>query len=273
MQTIRGKRALVTGAASGIGRAIALALAREGADLFLVDIDESNLRASACAAEKFKSRVVVAVCDLSQTVQVTATVNACRASFGGLDILVNSAGIVHYGSADQMTAERWNAVMSVNLSAPIQLVRELLPSMIEQNESHILNVCSVLGLVPGRKMMAYQTSKFALVGFSLALRTEVGAQNVGVTAFCPGLVDTPMMDRSGPGWLRKSVSLGPLSLIMSPDAVARRAISSIRGDRGLVVVSWGGQLIWRIYRLFPALVLWLFRGRCRSSRNGSPIDR
>jgi NAD(P)-dependent dehydrogenase (short-subunit alcohol dehydrogenase family) len=273
METIRGKRALVTGAASGIGRAIALALAREGADLFLVDIDESNLRASACAAEKFKSRVVVAVCDLSQTAQVTATVNACRASFGGLDILVNSAGIVHYGPADEMTTERWNAVMSVNLSAPIQLVRELLPSMIEQNESHILNVCSVLGLVPGRKLMAYQTSKFALVGFSLALRTEVGAQNVGVTAFCPGLVDTPMMDRSGPGWLRKSVSLGPLSLIMSPDAVARRAISSIRGDRGLVVVSWGGQLIWRIYRLFPALVLWLFRGRCRASRNGSPIDR
>jgi 3-oxoacyl-[acyl-carrier protein] reductase len=216
--------------------------------------------------------VVVAVCDLSQTAQVSATVNACRASFGGLDILVNSAGIVDYGPAAQMTAERWNAVMSVNLLAPIQLVRELLPLMTEQNESHILNVCSVLGLVPGRKLMAYQTSKFALVGFSLALRTEVGAQNVGVTAFCPGLVDTPMMDRSGPDWLRKSVSLGPLSLIMSPDAVARRAISSIRGDHGLVVVSWAGQLIWRIYRLFPALVLWLFRGRCRSSRNGSPVD-
>jgi 3-oxoacyl-[acyl-carrier protein] reductase len=149
----------------------------------------------------------------------------------------------------------------------------LLPAMTAQNESHILNVCSVLGLVPGRKLMAYQTSKFALVGFSLALRTEVGAQNVGVTAFCPGLVDTPMMDQSGPGWLRKSVSLGPLSLIMSPDAVAERAIASIRGDRGLVVVSWGGQLIWRLYRLAPALVLWLFRGRCRGGRSGSPVNR
>src|ERR1700675_4317703 len=115
MKVIRGKRALVTGAASGIGRAIALALAREGADLFLVDIDESNLRASTSAAEKFNSKVMVAVCDLSQTAQVTATVNACRASFGGLDILVNSAGIVHYGPADQMNAERWNAVMSINL--------------------------------------------------------------------------------------------------------------------------------------------------------------
>jgi NAD(P)-dependent dehydrogenase (short-subunit alcohol dehydrogenase family) len=151
----------------------------------LVDIDESNLRASASAAEKFDSKAVVAVCDRSQTAQVTAAVNACRGTFGGLDILVNSAGIVHYGPADEMSAERWNAVMSVNLLAPIQLVRELLPSMTEQNESHILNVCSILGLAPGRKLMAYQTSKFALVGLSLALRTEIGAQNVGVTAFAP----------------------------------------------------------------------------------------
>jgi 3-oxoacyl-[acyl-carrier protein] reductase len=268
METIRGKRALVTGAASGIGRAIALALARQGAELFLVDIDEPNLRTSASAAEKFSSKVVMAVCDLSQTAQVTAIVNSCRATFGGLDILVNGAGTVHYGPADELTSDRWHGLMSVNLFAPIQLVRELLPMMTLQNESHILNVCSVLGLVPGRKVMAYQTSKFALVGFSLALRTEYAAQNVGVTALCPGLVDTPMLDKFGPGWLRKSVCLGPLSLVSSPDAVAHRAISSIRGNRGLVVVSLGGQLIWRLYRLCPALVLRLFRGRGRPNRNG-----
>jgi 3-oxoacyl-[acyl-carrier protein] reductase len=112
--------------------------------------------------------------------------------------------------------------MSVNLLAPIQLVRGLLPLMTLRDESHIVNVCSVLGLVPGRKVMAYQTSKFAMVGFSLALRTEYAAQNVGVTALCPGLVDTPMLDKFGPGWLRRSVCLGPLSLVTSPEAVARK---------------------------------------------------
>jgi 3-oxoacyl-[acyl-carrier protein] reductase len=261
MQTIRGKRALVTGAASGIGRAIALALARQGVELFLVDIDEPKLRASASAAEKFGSRVVVGVCDLSQSAQIAVTVNNCQAAFGGLDILVNSAGVLHYGPADQLSSDCWDALMSVNLLAPIQLVRGLLPLMTLQDESHIVNVCSVLGLVPGRKVMAYQTSKFAMVGFSLALRTEYAARNVGVTALCPGLVDTPMLDKFGPGWLRKSVCLGPLSLVTSPEAVARKAISSIRGNRGLVIVSLGGQLIWRLYRLFPALVLWLFSGR------------
>jgi 3-oxoacyl-[acyl-carrier protein] reductase len=270
METIRGKRALVTGAASGIGRAIALALAREGADLFLVDIDGAGLTTSAAAAECFGAKVVVAVCDLAQTTQITSTVQACRANFGNPDILVNSAGVIYYGAAAEMTAAQWDAMMSINLLAPIQLVRELLPMMTAQAESHIVNVCSVLGLAPGRKVMAYQTSKFGLVGFSLALRTEVGPQNVGVTALCPGLVDTPMLEKFGPRWLRKSVSLGPLSLITTPDAVAKRAISSIRGNRGLVVVSWGGQLMWRIYRLSPGLMLWLFRGH-RPRPNRSPL--
>jgi NAD(P)-dependent dehydrogenase (short-subunit alcohol dehydrogenase family) len=148
VEVIRGKKALVTGAASGIGRAIALALAREGADLFLVDIDESHLRISARDAEVFGSKVLVEVCDLSQPAQISACVIACLKSFSTLDILVNCAGIIYYGNADEMTAEKWNAVMSVNLLAPIQLVRELLPALTAQKESHILNVCSVLGLVP-----------------------------------------------------------------------------------------------------------------------------
>jgi 3-oxoacyl-[acyl-carrier protein] reductase len=267
METIRGKRALVTGAASGIGRAIALALAREGADLLLVDIDAHGLEATASTVEKLNCKAFKTTCNLSQTTEVAAVVEACRTAFGGLDILVNGAGVVLYGPAEEMSAEGWHAVMSVNLLAPIQLVRELLPLMTVQNESHILNVCSVMGLVPGRKLMAYQTSKFALVGFSLALRTELGARNIGVTALCPGLVDTPMLDKFAPSWLRKSVSLGRLSLVTTPDAVARRAMASIRGNRGLVVVSFGGRLIWWIYRLFPALILWLFRRRRRPDRN------
>jgi 3-oxoacyl-[acyl-carrier protein] reductase len=263
VEAIRGKKALVTGAANGIGRAIALALAREGADLFLVDIDEPNLRISARDAEAVGSRTLLEVCDLSNPAQIRACTGACLEAFGGLDILVNCAGVAHYGHADEMTAEKWNVVMSVNLFAPIQFARELLPALVAQKESHILNVCSVVGLVPARKLMGYQTSKFALVGFSLALRTEYAAHNVGVTALCPGFVDTPMLEIVGPRWLKKSVSLGPLSLVVSAEAVARQAIASIRDNRGLAVVSFGPKLLWLIYRLSPTLVLWIFRRRFR----------
>jgi NAD(P)-dependent dehydrogenase (short-subunit alcohol dehydrogenase family) len=265
VETIRGKKALVTGAASGIGRAIALALAREGADLFLVDIDEPNLSISARDAEALGSKAVLEVCDLSNPARISSCTLACLEAFGALDILVNCAGVAHYGRADEMTAEKWNALMSVNLFAPIQFVRELMPSLVAQKESHILNVCSVLGLVPARKLMAYQTSKFALVGFSLALRTECAAQNVGVTALCPGFVDTPMLEIIGPRWLKKSVSFGPVSLVVSAEAVARQAIASIRGNRGIAVVSFGANLWWLIYRLSPTLVLWLCRRRTRPS--------
>ena len=259
MKTIRGKKALVTGAASGIGRAIALALAREGADLFLVDIDEVRLRISASDTEALGSKVHFEVCDLSKPTQISACTNACLRAFGSLDILVNSAGVVDYGHTDEMTAEKWNALMSVNLFAPIQLVRELLPALVAQKESHILNVCSVLGLVPVRKLTGYQTSKFALVGYSLALRTEYCSQNVGVTALCPGFVDTPMLERIAPAWFKKLLYLGPLSLVVTADVVARQAVASIRSNRGIAVVSFGGKLIWLIYRLSPTLVLWLFR--------------
>ena len=258
MKIVRGKKALVTGAASGIGRAIALALAREGADLFLVDLDELNLQTVADEGRHFGSKVIIAACDLSRADQITTTVQACEAAFQGLDILVNCAGIVRHGVAEQATSETWDAVMAVNLFAAVQLVRELSPLLMKQPESHILNVCSVLGLIPARKMMCYQTSKFALVGFSLALRTEFCAHNIGVTALCPGLVDTPMFEM-GPSWFRKSVSLGPISLVISADTVAKSAIASIRGNRAIVVVSLGAKLIWWIYRLSPALVLWLFR--------------
>jgi 3-oxoacyl-[acyl-carrier protein] reductase len=262
VKTIRGKKALVTGAASGIGQAIALALAREGADLFLVDIDEPGLRATARDAAMPGSTVLLEVCDLSSSTQISACTAACLRAFGELDIVVNAAGVFNYGHDDELNAEAWRVLMAVNLLAPIQLVRELMPALLAQKESHILNVCSILGLVPTRKVMSYQTSKFALVGYSLALRTGYTTHNVGVTALCPGLVDTPMLARSGPHWLKRS-KLRSFALLTTPEAVALRAIAAIRRNNGLVVVPFTARFLWLVYRICPALVLWLFRRKSR----------
>jgi NAD(P)-dependent dehydrogenase (short-subunit alcohol dehydrogenase family) len=182
MKTIRGKKAMVTGAASGIGRAIALALARERADLYLMDIDEPRRRISVRDAEALDSTVSFQICDLASPAQISACAAACLGAFSNLDILVNGAGVFHYGHLGEMATEQWNAAISVNLLAPIQLVRELIPKLAKQRQSHILNVRSILGLVPER---SYQTSKLGLVEFSLALRTGYAAHNVSVTALCP----------------------------------------------------------------------------------------
>ena len=164
---------MVTGAASGIGRALALALAREGAAR-LIDIDEVNLAAAARAARDLGVTVATFVCDLTQPSQITATVQSVL-SGGGLNILVNNAGVAYYGATQDMTVEQWDRIIAVNLLAPIQLVRALMPALLAQEEAHILNVCSIFGLVPLRKGAAYQVSKFGLVGLSAALRAEYGA--------------------------------------------------------------------------------------------------
>lgn len=272
MRNLGGKRALVTGAGSGIGRAIALALARKGVQLFLVDIDPDNLRASAHDADALGVRVLFKICDVSNTEEIKACATACLSDFGGLDILVNCAGLLVYGHVNEMSAESWDAVLAVNLLAPIQFTRELLPALAAQSESHILNVCSLVGLVPARKLASYQTSKFGLVGFSLALRTAYSRYNVGVTALCPSFVDTPMLQQMGPKWYRQSTKFGPLTLLMSPEGVAKRAISAIRRNKGIDVVPSAAKLVWFAYRIAPSFFVWLFshRFRLRARRHRLP---
>ena len=193
MRIIRGKKALITGAASGIGRAIALALAQEGADVFLVDINEDGLADVAREIGRHGTKVVTATCDLSDPAQIEALTANLRRRWNGLNILVNNAGITYYGHTHLMTGAQWNRIMAVNLLAPIQLTHKLLPLLLTAGEAHILNVSSMFGLATWRKTAAYQTSKFGLVGFSAALRAEYCSDSFGVTALCPGFVRSSLL--------------------------------------------------------------------------------
>ena len=269
MRSFSGKKALVTGAASGIGRAIALALAREGVSLWLIDIDEASLASTAGEAESHGVEVVTSLCDLADPAQITATVGELRATWGGLNILVNNAGITYYGPMHLLTGDQWKRTLSVNLLAPIQFVRELLATLIEQDEAYILNICSMFGLFPYRKLTAYQTSKFGLVGFTLALRGEYQRTNFGITALCPGLVRTPMISDLGTSEEPKS---SPAWLCTSTDKVAARALAAMRKNKGLVLITLAAKLGWWLMRLSPAFVDWLNREGWRTRRKVTITD-
>ena len=265
MRVIRGKKALVTGAASGIGRALALALAKEGADLYLIDIDEVKLAAAAREAQGASVTVATRVCDLTQPSEITAAVRSVLSAWGALNILVNNAGVAYYGATDAMTAEQWERIIAVNLLAPIQLVRELMPTLLAQDEAHIVNVCSIFGLVPLRKGAAYQTSKFGLVGLSAALRAEYG-RDIGVTALCPGFVRTAMLETfatADPGQPRHVI---PAWLCASPETVAAAAVRALRWNRGLVVITPAARMLWWLARLSPGLLDWVTRQGWRGKR-------
>jgi 3-oxoacyl-[acyl-carrier protein] reductase len=253
MRIIRRRKALVTGAAAGIGRALAFALAREGADLYLVDIDAERLAAVAAEARQHGVTVIIDVCDLSDEAQVSAAAGRVEAAWGGLDILVNNAGVSWYGPTETMTPAQWRRILAINLLAPVQLFAELLPLLAKAEEAHVLNVCSMFGVAPWRKAAAYQTSKYGLVGFTAALRAEFERPHFGVTALCPGFVDTALLDgeandRAAPEWISTT-----------PETVARKAIAAIRRKRGLVLVTPAAHVYWRIARFAPRLTDWLLR--------------
>jgi 3-oxoacyl-[acyl-carrier protein] reductase len=253
MQIMRGRKALVTGAGAGIGRAIGLALAREGADLFLIDIDNDKLEAVALEARALGVTVVTRMCDLAEPAAISATTRSLIAEWGALNILINNAGLTWYGPTEAMSAEQWRRIMAVNLLAPIQLFRELLPLLAAADEAHVVNVCSMFGLTPWRKAAAYQTSKHGLVGFTAALRAEFQRAHFGITALCPGFVRTTLLDgtagdRAVPAWISTT-----------PETVAAKAINAIRRNRGLVLVTPATHFYWRLYRVAPRLVDWLLR--------------
>jgi 3-oxoacyl-[acyl-carrier protein] reductase len=253
MKIIRGRKALVTGAAGGIGRAIAMALAHEGADLFLVDIDAAKLESAAAQARALGVKVVTRRCDLAEPAEISAMGRALAAEWGALNILVNNAGVTWYGPTDAMSTEQWRRIMAVNLLAPIQLFRELLPLLAAADEAHVVNVCSMFGLTPWRKAAAYQTSKYGLVGFTAALRAEFQRAHFGITALCPGFVRTALLD--GPAGDRDALAW----ISTTPEAVAAKTIRAIRRNRGLVLVTFTTHVDWRLYRVAPGLVDWLLR--------------
>jgi short-subunit dehydrogenase len=260
MRTLHDKLALVTGAASGIGRAIALELAAAGTRLLLVDIDGAGLAQTASQAIARGVAAQWHIADLSDAADVHRIARLALEAEGGLDILVNNAGVAYYGLTHQMTEEQWQRLLGVNLLAPLQLTRELLPHLLERPESHVLNVCSIAGLVGVSRLAAYNATKFALVGFSESLRSEYGGRDLGVTALCPGLVRTRIFDSAMTSPNRQAPRF-PNWISSSPEQVARRAVRAIRRNQGLVIVGGPARLIALIKRMSPTFLERLQRVR------------
>ncbi len=269
MKIIRGKRAVVTGAASGIGRAIALELAEEGADLFLIDIDAEKLAATGRVVRDHGVEAITAICDLSEPAQISAAVENLRSAWSAVNILVNNAGIAYFGPTRLMTDEQWRRIMSVNLMAPIQLVHELFPLLVASDDAHILNVCSMLGLVSSRKVTAYQTTKFGMVGFTAALRAEYCRHNFGVTALCPGFVQSSLFDESTAALPGARIRV-PSWICTTPEIVAAKAVRAIRRNQPMVVTPFAWHVPWWLTRLHPRLANWVIREGWR--RKGKLIE-
>ncbi len=194
---LTGKKALVTGAASGIGRAIALGMAKQGADLVLCDINEPLLEATGKEVGELGQKVVYLRCDMSDLAQIENLAEAALTHFGVIDIVVNCAAIGDTSAFfEDIDSELWDKVYNTNLKGPFFLMKKLASVMTEKEvKGRLINIASTEGKTNRGGSIAYASSKAGLIGLTQGLAVQLAPFDITVNAVCPGLIDTPIWHR------------------------------------------------------------------------------
>lgn len=232
MESLQGKTALITGAGKGIGRAIAIELAREGVNIGLLARTKADLDRVADDLASFQVKIVVATADVADMDAVTEAVSIIKSGLGQVDILINNAGISSFGSFMELEPARWEQIVKVNLFGPYYVTRALLPDMIERKSGDIINISSTAGKNGAAVTSAYSASKFALIGMSESLMQEVRKHNIRVTTLTPSTIATDMA---------KDLKLtdGNPDRVMQPEDLAELVVSQLKLNRRVFVKEAG----------------------------------
>jgi len=242
----KGKAVVVTGAASGIGREIALAFARRGARLVIADIDEARLLGVKDELESLGAEVYAKVVDVSRAEEVGDFCHSVYQGMGRVDVLCNNAGVGIGGKFEDASLEDWEWIVGVNLWGVIYGCHYFYPRMIEQGGGgHIVNTASGAGLAPLPLMVPYCCTKYGVVGYTETLRAEAALHGIGVSAICPGIVATNITKvakltsgtkHSTPEELQAKIDRFYVWRNYTPDRVAVAAVKAVEQNKGVVPV-------------------------------------
>jgi NAD(P)-dependent dehydrogenase (short-subunit alcohol dehydrogenase family) len=262
---LTGKTVLVTGAGSGIGRSTALAFARRGADLVICDVQEPALASVAAELRALGRRVVAEVVDVADAARMREFADQVHARTEAVDVLVNNAGVGLGGGFLDTTLEDWDWIIAINLKGVVHGCHFFVPRMVARRRGHVLNVASAAGYVASESLAAYGATKFAVVGLSEALRDELGPHGIGVTAVCPGIIDTPI---TGSARLRGKAARPGARERMSElyrrrnygaDLVAEKILKAVARNAPVAPISSEAWALYLLKRLSPGLTAWLNR--------------
>jgi NAD(P)-dependent dehydrogenase (short-subunit alcohol dehydrogenase family) len=267
IRTYQNAVAIVTGAASGIGRALACELAARGANVVLADLQMDEAQKVAETIRSAGGCAKAAPLDVTDFSAVDRLVRGVAQSQGRLDYLFNNAGIAIGGTMNDLKMEDWNRLLNVNLHGVIHGAVAAYPVMRAQRFGHIVNTASMAGLMANPLNLPYATAKHAVVGLSLSMRAETAHLGLRASVICPGVIRTPILDGGRYGAMKMNLPpekgremlerLKP----MPPDLLARKVLNAVAKNRAIMIFPWPWKMLWWLNRLSPTLGVAFARNR------------
>ena len=237
---LKGKVALITGAAAGIGRASALLFAQEGAGIAVVDLDRSGSEALAAEIEQAGGQACAIIGDVARAADVQRMVQQTRERFGTVHILFNNAGVVPHGTVHQTTEAEWDRTMAINVKSMYLFCHEVVPIFLEQRSGAILNTCSATALRSVVDRAAYSASKGAVLALTRSMALDYVKHNIRVNCLCPGTIDTPSLQQRlaafpDPAEARKQfIARQPMGRLGTAAEVAQAALYLVSDEAAFV---------------------------------------
>lgn len=253
---IEGGVVVVTGAGSGIGRATALAFANKGARVAACDVDQ--VRLDALAAELGDRALLVRKVDVSDRQQMAEFAATVHGHAPAVDVIVNNAGVAVGGTFLEISLDDWDWIVGINLRGVVHGCHYFLPKMVERKQGgHVVNISSILGIYPAPTVTAYVATKFAVLGMSQSLRTELEPHRIGVTAICPGMINTQIVAdgrvRGMVGERREKVKAAFRARGASPELVASAILDAVRTNPAVRTVGRDAAVIHALTRFAPRI--------------------
>ena len=254
---LRGSVAVVTGAAQGIGRALVRQLADEGVHLALADINSALLEESAAAARRPDLKISTHVLDAGDAAACAALPDAVLAEHGRVNLLINNAGVALFGNFDELALSDFEWLFSINFWGVVRLTKAFLPMLQREPAAHIVNLSSVFGIIAPAGQIAYSASKFAVRGFSEALRHELEGSAITLSVVHPGGIATSIAENArvsaaiDPAVAKQAVAGFKTAARTTPEAAAARIIAGIKAREKRILIGGDAHVIALIQRLFP----------------------
>ncbi|WP_458629223.1 3-ketoacyl-ACP reductase [Winogradskyella sp. PC D3.3] len=231
MTDLKNRKAIITGGGRGLGKATAIAFAKEGIDVAITGRNEAVLKETVSELKTFGVNAIYAVFDVSNYEEVQASIKTLIETLGSIDILVNNAGIAAFGSLNDMEVDQWSQIIQTNVMGMYYVTKEVLPHLIAKNEGDIINISSTAGLTGNATTSAYSASKFAVIGMSQSLMKEVRKNNIRVCTLTPSTIASDM-----------SIELGIASKdsedsVLQPEDFAELIVSGLKLPRRAMMAN------------------------------------